>query len=182
MNNLFLYIPAEGKQYFSYYYKIILDYCKQKDIRSITDSHLNTQRNKKTESAAQKKYLNLLIKADLCIFEASFGTIHAGYLICAGLELNKPTIVLFLKGHKPDFLTTVKNDKLILIEYTENNILKKLEAALKNAKASEDKRFNFFISPDQLNYLNVETKKMGLTKSAFIRKLIKDYSKNKHVS
>lgn len=156
MTKYYIFIPSGGKQYFGFYYKQILDFFKKQGV-TIT---------------------NQLSQADFVILESSIPDIETGYLVCKALELNKPVIALYLKGHLPAFLPKIKDDKFSLVEYGEDNIRKKLELACEKAKQSADKRFNFFISPKLLNYLNEETKRTATTKSAFIRELILEYSRS----
>lgn len=181
MNKLFIFVPSGGKQYFSYYYKQILDFFKQKGLKNV-NRHLYDNEKKPKVAIKIKKYINDLSQADFVVLESSIPDIEAGYLICKAIELNKPVIALCLEGHLSNFLTAIKDEKFNLIEYKESNINKKLEIACEKAKQSMDKRFNFFVSSKQLNYLNQVAKKMGTTKSSFIRKLIMEYSKDKNLS
>lgn len=114
-------------------------------------------------------------KADLCIFECSSYTLTTGFLIQKALDLNKPVIALYMEGHLPHFLTGVKDEKFQLVKYAENNLDEVLEDSMEKAKSLADKRFNFFISPSLLTYLNQAAKEQGITKSTFIRNLINDY-------
>lgn len=166
MTRFFVFIPVEGEQYFGFYYRQILDFFKHRGM-----INLNTTNN-------YKKHSVLVAQADCIVLESSIPDIEVGYLVCKALELNKPVIALYLKGHLPDFLSEIKDEKFSLVEYSEDNIGKKLEIACEKAKQSADKRFNFFISPKLLNYLNEETKRTSTTKSAFIRELILEYSKS----
>jgi len=186
MNKLFIFIPSEGKQYFNYYYKQIFDFFKQKGLKNVNQNLYEPGKKDAKKDPRIKKdykqYLSRLSQADLVVLESSIPDIEAGYLICKAIELNKPVIALCLEGHLSNFLTVIKDEKFNLVEYKENNIRKKLEIACEKAKQSEDKRFNFFVSSKQLNYLNQEAKKMGITKSAFIRRLIMEYSKKDNLS
>ena len=179
MNKIFIFIPSEGQKYFKYYYKQIEHFFSQKKFKKL---NLSPHTLNKNESKNYKKYISSLSQADFVIIESSLPNIETGYFISKALELNKPVISLYLKDHLSNFLKRIKEEKFNLIEYTENNIEKKLEAACEKAKKSADKRFNFFVSSNQLNYLNQEAKKARITKSAFIRRLISDYSKKEDPS
>jgi len=115
--------------------------------------------------------------ADVVVFECTVPSLGIGFQIEKALDYNKPTIVLYLKGYTPSFLAGTENDKLILKEYTSQNLVQVVDDAIEEAKHSSDKRFNFFISPLLLSYLQDESEKLDMTKSAFIRKLILEHKK-----
>ena len=132
------------------------------------------------DSGGHKAYENLykekidhIKDADICIFECSFPSLSIGYQIEKSLEYNKPTIILYVKGQLPYFLKGMENDKLITSHYSLSPSFKnELKNILDSAKHIADKRFNFFISPMQLNYLNNVSRELGVTKSTHIRNLI----------
>ncbi|MCX6730596.1 MAG: hypothetical protein NTZ55_02005 [Candidatus Roizmanbacteria bacterium] len=126
----------------------------------------------KKQTEFYNKKIETLQKADLCIFEASTHSLSIGFVIQKALEFNKPTIVLYLTDYKPLFFSGVDNDKLILQEYDEKNFEKQLGSAIQDALHLREKRFNFFISPGLLSYLEHTSKKEGVTKSTFIRNLL----------
>lgn len=123
------------------------------------------------------KKIDSIKQADICIFEASTHSLSIGFVIQKSLEFNKPTIVLYLKDHKPLFFSGLENEKLILQEYEEKTLEKDLSLALQDAIHLREKRFNFFISPGLLHYLEQASKKEGVTKSTFIRNLILSHKK-----
>jgi hypothetical protein len=111
-------------------------------------------------------------EADICIFEASTPSFGVGYLIQLALSNSKPTIVMFYKEQKSFLLMGVHDDKLIVKTYNDKNYRKVLKESLDAARERRDKRFNFFISPKLLEYLEKASKEEGITKSKFIRNLI----------
>ncbi|MCX7997247.1 MAG: hypothetical protein N2691_05880 [Patescibacteria group bacterium] len=128
---------------------------------------------------SEKEYANHSLRfikniqiADICVFEVSIHSIGIGFSIEKSLEMNKPTVVIYLKGHRPIFLSGVADEKLIIREYTEKNYKKIIAEALDIARERRDKRFNFFISPKLLEYLENASAAEGVTKSKFIRNLI----------
>ena len=114
-------------------------------------------------------------KADICIFEASTPSSGVGYLIDKSLSLNKPTVVLFYKEFNSYLLPGIDEEKLIVQIYNEKTYKKVLKEAMDIAKQRREKRFNFFISPKLLEYLEKISKKNGSTKSKFIRDLIVEH-------
>ncbi|OGK62747.1 hypothetical protein A2334_00835 [Candidatus Roizmanbacteria bacterium RIFOXYB2_FULL_38_10] len=118
-----------------------------------------------------------LKSSDINIFECSIPSLGIGFQVEKSLAYNKPTIVLYYKSHVPHFFTGSQTDKLFICEYHEDNVASVLTDAIEEAKHASDKRFNFFISPSLLTYLEEVSNKAGMTKSAFIRKLILEHKK-----
>ncbi len=116
-------------------------------------------------------------EADICIFEGSMPSLSIGFLIQKALDFNKPTIILYYDKNTPQFISGIDEEKLIVKQYLEKDLKEVLKAAIEEAKHLQDKRFNFFISPDMLNYLEKASKAEGITKSTFIRNLILNHKK-----
>jgi hypothetical protein len=131
------------------------------------------------KSVSQK--IKLIQKADICVFESSTPSFTIGFLIAKSLELNKPTIVLYFKETASFFLDGVTNEKLITKKYQSlSDIEKVVKQAFQKAQKLRDRRFNFFITPDLLNYLEETSRKMNLTKAMLIRNLIIEHRKKSH--
>lgn len=135
-------------------------------------------RKMSSDKINKKRYLqkiSLLKKADICVFETSNHSLGIGFLIEKALAYSKPVIVLYYKSNIPHFISGVDNEKLIVKSYSEINLNKVLETALDTASDCRDKRFNFFIRPTLLNYLEKASKEEDVTKSTFIRNLILEH-------
>ena len=135
---------------------------------------------------ADKEYLHhvggLLLsmsKADICIFEVSHQSLGAGYLIDKSLEEAKPTIVLYYESNIPHILSVIDNDKLIVKSYNEKNLKKVVQNTLTYAREKRDKRFNFFLSPKLLSYLEDVSNEQGVTKSKILRDLIVEHMRKR---
>jgi len=111
-------------------------------------------------------------KADLMVMEVSGHSMSMGYLISKALEMNKPVIALYTVDHKPVFIKGIVNPKLILVEYTKDSLEKVMDEAFKKAKGLIDMRFNFFVSPKILTYLDWVAQRRMVPKSVFLRNLI----------
>jgi len=111
-------------------------------------------------------------KADMMVMEVSGHSMSMGYLISKALEMNKPVIALYTVEHKPVFIKGIINPKLILVEYNKDNLEKAMDEAFKKAKGLIDMRFNFFVSPKILTYLDWVGQKRMVPKSVFLRNLI----------
>lgn len=120
-----------------------------------------------------KSVLKWMNQADLIIVEASFpSTMHIGHEISLALEKSKPVIVLYEQGFSPFFLEGADKERLILAEYTEDNLEDILLDNIDYAASQQDVRFNFFISPAIGNYLDWISKEKKIPRSVYLRSLI----------
>jgi hypothetical protein len=128
-----------------------------------------------------KSMLRNMDKADYCVFEASYpSTLHIGHEISLAMEKNKPVIVLYTKDHEPILFKGIVNEKITWIEYNDNNLEKLLNEAIERSKKEVDVRFNFFVSPKILAYLDWVAQKRMIPRSVFLRDLIeKEMKKDK---
>lgn len=184
---VFFTASQRGKNEFGKRYSEIIEEIKrlgfqilQDDISEISPSKLYEQLGEGSHKANvefYKKKLDRIQEADVNVFECSAHSLSIGFIIEKSLEANKPTVVLYYKDLVPFFLTGNQDEKLILKNYNEKNLKKTLNECLSLAKERRDKRFNFFISPKLLDYLEKTSKSLGITKSKFIRNLILEHMK-----
>lgn len=184
---IFFTASLRGAKDFTKYYKEIYDTIEALGHKNL--DHEIFQLSSKDyydliEKEGRKAYVDLykrkiknIQEADLCIFEASLHSSSIGFEIQKALELNTPTLVLYYDDNIPHFLIGADDDKLIVKSYNENNLKDILKAAIDELQEIRDKRFNFFISPRLLTYLEEASKKTGVTKSTFIRNLLNEHMK-----
>lgn len=175
---------VRGKKFYEVFYKKIYDAIENLGYKHTDKLLFETSVEdfyKKLEKGGHKAYvyfynrtLTNIRTSDINVFECSLPSLGIGFQVDKSLEFSKPTVVMYLKDHIPHFIAGTTNEKLILKMYDKNNLKDVLKKALEEAKQRSDKRFNFFISPYLLNYLQSIAKKQGITKSSFIRKLVLD--------
>jgi len=186
---VFFTASQRGKAYFDSYYKKIFDTLSHLDLENI-DSEIVKINSKvfyeELEKEGRKRYIELyknsmqnIKKADVNIFECSLPSLSVGFMIEKSLEINKPTVALYLKDNIPFFLEGINEEKLIVKSYNDSTLETVISEAIEEAKNQSDKRFNFFINPSLLLYLEEASKKNGVTKSTFIRNLILDHMRNR---
>lgn len=176
-----------GKNFFERHYKEICQEIKNLGYQLQTDELLtNTVRDfyNKLEKSGRKAHVKLykerlkfIRQADICVYECTIHSLSIGFLILKSLEMGKPTIVLYFKKNIPYFLVGIEEEKLIIKSYNNKSLKKNIKEVFVEAKKRRDKRFNFFISPEQLNYINTISKNKEITKSTFIRSLIARHRK-----
>ena len=119
-----------------------------------------------------KKTMESIQKADLVIVELSEHSMSMGYIVNRTLDISKPVIALYKKGFEPYFFSGIEDSKLTIVEYEDNNIFEKIDEAIEKTKNLIDVRFNFFVSPRILNYLDWVAQKRMIPRSVFLRNLI----------
>ena len=95
-----------------------------------------------------------------------------GYLVNKALELSKPVIALYTTGHEPFFLTGLDDPRLQIVEYNLDNVYEKVEEAVDYANSQQDTRFNFFVSPKHINFMDWIAQNKKIPRSVFLRRLI----------
>ena len=127
-----------------------------------------------------KRTISAVKRANFVIVEVSLHSMSMGYIVNKSLELNKPVVALYKKGFEPYFFGGIENERLRTIEYKPENYKKALDEAVEFGKGGSDVRFNFFVSPKILAYLDWVAKTRRLPRSVFLRNLIeKEMKKDK---
>jgi len=143
----------------------------------------NLRKKYKNRKEAVKIYRQLyrsLKSAEIAIVEVSYPSLSVGHEISLALELNKPVIALHLKNKHYHLLSAIPDEKLQTVRYDSKNLEKQLNKTIKIALEKVDVRFNFFITPQLLSYLDWVSGKKRIPRSVFIRSLIEnDMRRNK---
>jgi len=131
---------------------------------------------KQDKVEAQKSYHQLIAeikKAELFVAEVSTQSMSVGHEITEAMVLNKPVVLLYTGNTRPNLLFGSAYGKLQLIQYEKLSEFKEiLDKAIEVAKQQSDVRFNFFVSPKILNYLDWIAQKRMIPRSVFLRNLI----------
>lgn len=119
-----------------------------------------------------------LKKADIVIAEVSMHSMSMGFLVNKALELSKPVIALYTSGHEPFFLTGIDDTLLQIIEYKNEDVEEKVFDAIDYASSQQDTRFNFFVSPKHINFLDWIAQNKKIPRSVYLRRLIEKEMSN----
>lgn len=184
---VFLISTPRAKGKFRENYRLLYDEIGKMGYTHVTDFIHTTSDDfyDKMEHGREehKKFYTNMIKgiqsADICVFETSVPSLGVGFLIQSALDYSKPTIVLYYQDNTAYFLSGIDDEKLIVKSYDDKNYKKILKNALEQAREKRDKRFNFFLSPKLLNYLETVSTEQGVTKSKILRDLIVENMRNK---
>lgn len=124
--------------------------------------------------SSEKEQINNILQCDVAVIEGSYpSTIQVGFETAMILEKGKPVIFLYKTGMSPFFINAIHSFKLIKSEYSENNLEDTLDWCFEELEHISNRRFTFFISPDIEDFLQKIAKRNKLSKSEFIRYLIK---------
>lgn len=127
-----------------------------------------------------KRTMDYLKKSDAVFVELSEHSMSMGYIVNKALENSKPVVAMYKKGFEPYFFSGIEDSRLIIMEYTEENVEEVIKESLKRIKDYSDVRFNFFVSPKILEYLDWVSQNRRQPKSVFLRELIeKEMRKDK---
>ena len=119
-----------------------------------------------------QKTLREIKKADVCVFEASLQDLSVGFLINFALDVGKTVIVLSQSKDEPSLLPHIKEENLIFVSYTPKDLEEKIKEALEQARGRGDIRFNFFVTPQILSYLNWLSGRRRIPRAVYLRSLI----------
>jgi len=119
-----------------------------------------------------RRTMDLLKKADVVVVEVSLHSMSMGYIVNKALEAGKPVIAIYKKGFDPYFFSGIEDSKLIVVAYDESDLEGILRNSLDKVSGLIDVRFNFFVSPKILTYLDWVAQKRRVPRSVFLRELI----------
>lgn len=184
---VFFTASQRGKKEFGEYYKRIYNHLEKIGYQHVDPMIMDVNEKEFYKQLDEKGYerhewlfanfVNQVKKTNIVVFELSLHSLSIGFMTEKALEIGRPVVILYLKGHLPYFLAGVNNEDLQLVEYTPANLEKKIEKAMNDARQLVTTRFNFFISKNMLNYLNKISKDNQISKSTFIRNLINEHKK-----
>lgn len=126
-----------------------------------------------------QKTVQLIREADVVVLEVSTHSLSMGFVIHKALEIGKPVIALYAEDNTPYFASGIIDDKFQVVDYDAENIKQILSDSLEYAQEKNDTRFNFFVAPKHITYLDWIAKTKRIPRSVYLRKLIeKDKAAN----
>ncbi|NCN45081.1 MAG: hypothetical protein COU63_00735 [Candidatus Pacebacteria bacterium CG10_big_fil_rev_8_21_14_0_10_36_11] len=150
-------------------HQVLYEHILKEDIDSL-------QRSIDKNIDFHKKYFQKINEADLIVAEITFENISVGYLIHEALQLKKPIIAVSridVCSSIPVFLEN--NQNFIYLPYKKIFELEKnLPKAVKMAPIEKIKKFNVLISESLDLKLQKLAQEKGLSKSEFVRSLIRE--------
>ncbi|MFA5025733.1 MAG: nucleoside 2-deoxyribosyltransferase [Candidatus Shapirobacteria bacterium] len=170
---------VHGRSTYGEQYKRIVDTLKKLGYDVFAEHVMETDAegiDRQSNQEIRDVYKNLITrikKSDLVVAEVSTPSVSVGHEITEAINLNKPVILLHSDGgNRAMLLEGMLDAKVQNISYGKDNLIGLLEVAIEEAKKSIDVRFNFFVSPKILNYLDWIAQKRMIPRSVFLRNLI----------
>jgi len=131
--------------------------------------------------AHYKEVLKWISDADIVVGEVSYpSTLNIGHEIRLAIEKGKPVICLYSKDKESIFFEGIQSDRFVYELYDEQNLESILRTAIQFAQDQSDSRFNFFISPKHIAFLDTVSRERRIPKSVYLRELI-EQDKHKNV-
>ena len=161
-------------------HSVITEHSVSRKIQDIT--------NETPEESEQyvKKMTMWMKKAETIVVEVSEPDLGTGYELAIAQSYDKPIVALYTEDKDINVLIGQAeiSDRMQAIEYDPSNLKKILKRALDDAKDQMDVRFNFFVSPKIVRFLDWVSKKRKMPRAVYLRRLIeadmkkiKDYQK-----
>ena len=184
---IFLSASIYGKQHLENSCKKIVELTKKSGNKIISDHILSTssedmlkwQKNKDIEF--HNFVMNGVKNSDAIFAEISHASTSVGYLIAIATQAGKPVVCFYNGDKKPHLFNTLEeqNDKFVVVEYHKTKDLDKLVPEMIDfIHEGQDTRFNFFVTPKHINYMNWIAKNKRIPRSVFLRRLIEHEMKS----
>lgn len=131
----------------------------------------------------QEYYSNLnkwISETDIVVCEISYpSTSNIGHEVSLALGKGKPTIALYQKNREPGVLQGISSEKLILLEYSIQDLESVLSYGIEESKNQIDARFTLIFPPNIVRYLDNLSNQTGISRSEHIRELLLKEMKKK---
>jgi hypothetical protein len=167
-----------GKKDYIKSYELISRYVVELGERLVSDHVLKNSfedvasQDKEQAKESYFKLISWIKTTDVFLAEVSTQSLSVGHEITEAMNLGKPVVLLYMGDRRPSMLFGSNYDKLQLIQYEIGDLKKILMNAFAEAKKNMDVRFNFFVSPKILNYLDFVAKNRMVPRAVFLRDLI----------
>jgi len=153
-------------------------------IRLATDKKEPLKGRRANPAKIFKENLSALTKAEACIFETSIISWGVVYQITYAITKEIPTLCLFDKDFKAseisNMLPGIRSKYLFLEQYGGDEDLEdKIRDFVSKVKKSILVKFNFIATKEIKNYIEWVAKKKNISKSEFLRDVIKTEIINK---
>jgi len=119
------------------------------------------------------------IECDLVVAELSFRSFGIGQEISHAFRIGKPVLGMHVTGKNPHLLLSDAGDRLLLQEYSLENIEEKLKEGIDFLDPQSVKRFTMLLPSRLVNHLDEIARDNNSSRSEYIRGLIENDIKTK---
>lgn len=179
--NIFFHASIYGKRLYEKQYKNIVKICSEIGNNVYADhilrrSYHDTDKFTREEHEKDfKKITNEIKKSDAVIIEGTYPSIGTGHYMTIALGYLKPALVLYQKNPH-GVLVGDPNRLLFLDKYDINkpdDLKRKIIKFLLVAKKKTLKnRFNLMLDEEMVDFLDIQAKRMNLSKADLVRQMI----------
>lgn len=143
------------------------------------------RKNKNNEINIYKKAIEAIKKSDLIIAEISIPSTGVGQQIALAYSWNIPVLCLYnkkisAKEQKSKFTLGNQNNLITTKSYDLKNIDIVVRNSINFIKKEKFTKFNFISTPELNTYLNFESEKNDMSKSQYLRHIIRNYMQKQH--
>lgn len=122
--------------------------------------------------AYYKKFLKRLKSSQLMVAEVSSpSSVNVGHEISVALDMGIPVLAFHYKGKIPVMISAIPSEKLISIEYSDDDLEDIINDELNYVRDNLDERFTMIMPGEMARYLD-QIADTGISRSEFIRNLI----------
>ena len=168
-----------GKRKYQKYYDLVLKAIEKTGVELISPEKGNyfkvlTEKDYKDIKSKKKLHYEAIKRgitwAQAVIIEISNEDFQLGHEATLATQAKKPVLCLSLNE---DFSEKINNSFFYAAKYNEYNIEEIVDDFIKNAeKEALNQRFNLFVSPRQLTYLENAAKRSEMNMSEYLRMLV----------
>ena len=173
-----------GRSQYESNYKAIVDTLLAENHKVVSEHILKINRDTLLNETPEQrknhhKKLNQWISScDIVVAEVSHSSTSVGYEITIALDKGKPVLALHVPENIPIALEGEPSDKFLLVPYTQQNVKKVISKNIRLLCEKIDIRFNFFITPKLVSYLDWIASNRRVPRSVYIRNLLERDMKN----
>ncbi len=177
---IYFVASISGKKIYTENYKKIVKELEHLGHKVISDhilgvNSLDLNRESPEDRIKHNKQLNKWLSSiDVVVAEVSYPSVSVGYELAIALEKGKPVLALHVAEKTPVALVGEPSDRFMMEPYTLDDISRDLKLLLEQLADQMDVRFNFFVSPKIVSYLDWIAKKRRMPRAVYLRRLIED--------
>lgn len=130
-----------------------------------------------TQTIQQKMFVHerlgkLKQVCDVVVMECSYRSFALGQEIAHAFRIGKPVLALYTDGHFPHLILSDAGDRLLVSEYSLENVSQVIADGLEYLRPQESKRFTMNIPSNIIDYLDRISREEKITRSDYLRDLI----------
>lgn len=156
---------------------------KKNEVKMVSDSIKDLGCKVISRVIGSKNKSDLPEKFDMLIAEIRDFSVEINYQIVLSLTEKKPVLCIYPEGSNvsknlPSARGNIAKN-LTLRSYSKHSLSEVIKEFVESiGQGGQAERFNFFLTPDLKEYVNWVPFGRGITRSGFIRQLIRDQMKN----